>query len=193
MAQNLVAVLGREERQAHRDGERGLKIHREGRGDPAVEAMARRRLKALAVEQPRLRIERRPSHARGPGGAGGPAASGTGGDRRPTIPATGRAPRGWRSATGSSSVGARGWPRSRPPSPGPPSCHGWPGAGPPIPLRSAGSARAPGGPGGGSRPRSHRATSSAAGRRRTPAAMASCPSKRSTHSSLPRSSLSSRL
>ena len=67
--ENVVAVLGGEERQTDRHGERGLEVEREGRSDRRVEDVARRWLKIGAVERSLFGIEAAPiQHERGPAG-----------------------------------------------------------------------------------------------------------------------------
>ena len=75
---DVVAILGGEQRQTDRHGERGLEVEREGRGDRRVEDIARRRLKIGAVERSLFGIEAAPiQHGRDPAGGIWPAPSGS--------------------------------------------------------------------------------------------------------------------
>ena len=78
MSENVVPVLGSEERQTDRDGERGLEVEREGRGDRRIKDLARRRLKLGAVERSLFGIEAAPiQHGRDLAGGIWPAPSGS--------------------------------------------------------------------------------------------------------------------
>ena len=78
MRENVVAVLGGEERQTDRHGERGLEVEREGRGDRRIKDIARRRLKIGAVERSLFGIEAAPiQHGRDLAGGIWPAPSGS--------------------------------------------------------------------------------------------------------------------
>ena len=74
--QDLVPIFSGKERKTDRRRQRRFKIHGVGRGDPCVEDVPCRRLKACSVKRPPLGIQDAPRrHGRGPADTSGPGST----------------------------------------------------------------------------------------------------------------------
>ena len=108
VGENVVSIFSREQGEADGCGEHGFEIERESRRDGSVEDIARRGLKAVAVENAGFRIERRfIQHWQDPAGATWLAPIGRSAARHPKRLSTGLARLGLQTGTGLFSAAAR--------------------------------------------------------------------------------------
>lgn len=108
VGENVVSIFSREQGETDGCGERGFEIERESRRDRSVEDIARRGLKAVAVENAGFRIERYSiQHWQDPAGATWLAPIEKSAARHPKRLSTGLARLGLQTGTGLSSAAAR--------------------------------------------------------------------------------------